>query len=265
MDTTLDIAICLDCTSSVAPNFCQIRDRISKIIEPIVHFNADTRLALIEFRSRDDVMVTVIHPFTHSINTFQKWLSNTQAEGGSQDGTRAIGDALREALKLEWRSNMNSQWHEKLIIMITGGPPCGLLENPSGDGTNDCPCSSDDLWTISDELNNENLTLAIVGIEPSVIVCDDFYGALAKNTGGEYIPLVNASQVLSSVIQSVIKEEDTFTQRFRHVEMNEIEKNSLYRHSFVDKRAQSMIEHCRTMAEIRKWLSDHPRLNHSQN
>lgn len=83
--------------------------------------------------------------------------------------------------------------------------------------------------------------------------------------GGEYIPLVNASQVLSSVIQSVIKEEDTFTQRFRHVEMNEIEKNSLYRHSFVDKRAQSMIEHCRTMAEIRKWLSDHPRLNHSQN
>ena len=27
------------------------------------------------------------------------------------------------------------------------------------------------------------LTLAIVGIEPNVIVCDDFYGALAKNTG----------------------------------------------------------------------------------
>jgi hypothetical protein len=60
--------------------------------------------------------------------------------------------------------------------MITGGPPCGLLAN-------DCPCSSDDLWKISDELNKENLTLAIVGIEPSVIVCDDFYGALAKNTG----------------------------------------------------------------------------------
>jgi len=83
--------------------------------------------------------------------------------------------------------------------------------------------------------------------------------------GGEYIPLVNASQVLSSVIESVLKEEDTFSQGFRHVEVNEIERNSLYRHSFVDKRAQSMIEHCRTMAEIRKWLSDHPRLYHSQN
>jgi hypothetical protein len=55
--------------------------------------------------------------------------------------------------------------------MITGGPTCGLLANSRELQTNNCPCSS------------ENLTLAIVGIEPSVIVCDDFYGALAKNTG----------------------------------------------------------------------------------
>ncbi len=79
--------------------------------------------------------------------------------------------------------------------------------------------------------------------------------------GGEYIPLINASDILSSVIQSVISEDDTFSQRFRRISTNEIEKNSLYRHSFVEKRAQSMIEHCRTMAEIRKWLHDHPRLS----
>lgn len=79
--------------------------------------------------------------------------------------------------------------------------------------------------------------------------------------GGEYIPLINSSDVLSSVIKSVIIEEDTFLQRFRRINMHAIEKNSLYRHSFVEKRAQSMIEHCRTMAEIRKWLIDHPRLS----
>jgi hypothetical protein len=67
--------------------------------------------------------------------------------------------------------------------MVTGGPPCGLLSYSKEIQTNDCPCSSDDLWKISAELNEENLTLAIVGIEPSVIVCDDFYSALAKNTG----------------------------------------------------------------------------------
>jgi hypothetical protein len=67
--------------------------------------------------------------------------------------------------------------------MITGGQPCGLLASPRGTPTNDCPCSSDDLWLMSEELNQKNLTLVIIGIEPSVTVCDDFYGALAKNTG----------------------------------------------------------------------------------
>lgn len=67
--------------------------------------------------------------------------------------------------------------------MITAGPPCGLLNDPMQTQANDCPCLSDDLWQISDQLNEENLTLAIVGIEPNVIVCDDFYSALAKNTG----------------------------------------------------------------------------------
>jgi hypothetical protein len=39
---------------------------------------------------------------------------------------------------------------------------------------------------MSDEFIKRNLTLAIIGIEPSVIVCDDFYGALAKNTGKSF-------------------------------------------------------------------------------
>jgi len=86
----MDIAICLDCTSSVASSLCQIRGRISAIIEPIIYNKNDIRLALIEFRSHDDSWVTFIHPFTYSTSLFQNWLNNTQAEGGSQDGTRAI-------------------------------------------------------------------------------------------------------------------------------------------------------------------------------
>lgn len=99
METSVDIAICLDCTSSVASSFCQVRDRISLIIEPIIDNKNDIRLALIEFRSRDDTWVTIIHPFTNSTSLFQKWLNNTQAEGGSKDGTRAIGK--RERRKTE--------------------------------------------------------------------------------------------------------------------------------------------------------------------
>ena len=91
----MDIAICLDCTSSVASSFCHIRDRISAIVEPVLrHRQHDIRLALIEFRSRADSWVTVIHPFTHSTSTFQYWLNNAQANGGSQDGSRAISKTL---------------------------------------------------------------------------------------------------------------------------------------------------------------------------
>lgn len=77
--------------------------------------------------------------------------------------------------------------------------------------------------------------------------------------GGEYIPLVNASPILSSIIESVVVDEDTLHQKFRHISIDDIEKNSLYRHTSVQKRAQSMVEHCRTMNDIRKWLIDHPR------
>jgi hypothetical protein len=100
METSMDIAICLDCTSSIAPSFCQVRDRIALIVEPIIQNHRDIRLALIEFRSRDDSWVTIIHPFTHSASTFQNWLNNAQAEGGSQDGTRAISKKDKKTLAI---------------------------------------------------------------------------------------------------------------------------------------------------------------------
>ena len=165
---------------------------------------------------------------------------------------------------------------EKLIILVTGGPPCGLLVNSTETVDLGCPCQGGDPWVISNQLIAKDLTLAIVGIEPSVIVCDDFYGALAKNTGkvnrfivsysadlgGEYIPLVNAGPILASIIQSVASEEDTLRQQFRRVKISEIEKNSLYRYAHVEKRTQSMLDHCRTMTDVHKWLLDHPRHTH---
>jgi hypothetical protein len=124
METSMDIVVCLDCTASIASSFFHVRDRISLIIKPMIQNENDIRLALIEFRSCGDFRITTIHPFTDSASTFQSWLDNTQAEGGSQDGTRAIskkkkdffsyiyfecisGDALREAVKLEWRSDVS--------------------------------------------------------------------------------------------------------------------------------------------------------------
>jgi len=108
---------------------------------------------------------------------------------------------------------------------------------------------------ISDEFVKQDITLVVIGIEPSIVVCDDFYCALANKTGGDYLPLINASRVLSSVIQRAILEEDTLSQLFRHLDIHaDIEYNSLYHYSYVEKRARFMIEYCHTMTDIRKWL-----------
>jgi hypothetical protein len=50
---------------------------------------------------------------------------------------------------------------------------------------------------MSDSLADANLTLSIIGIEPNVIVCDDFYSALAKNTGKVgYFAVSNANALV---------------------------------------------------------------------
>jgi hypothetical protein len=72
--------------------------------------------------------------------------------------------------------------------------------------------------------------------------------------GGEYIPLINAHRVLSFVIETAILEEDTISQVFRHIDIDDIQRDSLYHHKNIEKRARFMMENCRTMSDIRKWL-----------
>ncbi len=62
------------------------------------------------------------------------------------------------------------------MILFTDGPPCNLLHN-------ECPWNSNDLWRVTDEFERQDITLVVIGIEPSVVVCDDFYCALANKTG----------------------------------------------------------------------------------
>ncbi len=66
--------------------------------------------------------------------------------------------------------------------------------------------------------------------------------------------MINACRVLSFVIENAIVGEDTLSQVFRHLDIDDIERYSLYHHAYVEKRARFMIENCRTMTDIRKWL-----------
>jgi len=67
--------------------------------------------------------------------------------------------------------------------------------------------------------------------------------------------LINASRILSFVIEQAILGEDTLSQLLHHLDIQfDIEYNSLYHYAYVEKRARFMIEYCQTMADIRKLL-----------
>ena len=54
-------------------------------------------MALIEFQSHFDDWVTKTHPFTSSIDTFQKWLNAVQTKGGNSDESKAIGKKTKSS------------------------------------------------------------------------------------------------------------------------------------------------------------------------
>ena len=67
----------------------------------------------------------------------------------------------------------NQEFHEKVVILFVGGSPNGLFT----------PLDGADPWVMSNEFLNQDITLVVVGVGESIAECDDFYCALAKNTG----------------------------------------------------------------------------------
>lgn len=66
------------------------------------------------------------------------------------------------------------------MILITDGPPCNLFSEQ-------CRYNHLDLWKMSDKLRKQGIVLVVIGIEPGILECDDFYSALAQNTGKKII------------------------------------------------------------------------------
>jgi hypothetical protein len=55
----------------------------------------------------------------------------------------------------------------------------------------------------------------------------------------------------------VFRQGDTFRQAFRHLDIEEIEKNSLFKYSVMKHRVDGMIKECKTMSDIRKVFFNH--------
>ncbi len=71
-------------------------------------------------------------------------------------------------------------------------------------------------------------------------------------SGGAYIPLVNAQRILSYVIQLATDKGIKFHRAFGHIMIEEIERNSSFKYSYMKHRVEGMIKECKTMADIQK-------------
>ena len=150
---------------------------------------------------------------------------------------------------------------KKLVVLIVDGAPNGLFTLLNGP----------DPWVMATWFRNDGVVLAVVGVEPSVAECEDFYCALAEKTGrhagfqpiiralnslfsledGRYIPLVNASHLLSLAVQRVIEHDMTLCQAFRGVDKGDAQLGALIRYSAIQSRVVGMVADCATMADIR--------------
>jgi len=92
MTTTMDIAVCFDCSLSISFYSNQIRRIILSILRKALLFDENgIRMALIEFQSHADDWVTKVHPFTSSIGTFQQSINAVQTKGENLHECKAIG------------------------------------------------------------------------------------------------------------------------------------------------------------------------------
>jgi Mg-chelatase subunit ChlD len=95
MTTTMDIAICFDCSLSISFYSKQIRRSILSILRhALLCDESDIRMALIEFQSHTDDWVTNIHPFTSSMDTFQQWINAVKTKGENLNECKAVGKKI---------------------------------------------------------------------------------------------------------------------------------------------------------------------------
>jgi hypothetical protein len=160
--------------------------------------------------------VTYVHDFTEKVDEMKRWLEQCQAQGGG-DTPEAVADALHDVLTLSWRPEAT-----KICILISDAPPHGL--NLCDDHfSNGCPAGHDPMKIVR-EMAENNITLYTVGVEPPIsqfppsfffvhellsfylVPYRDFFMSLAYITGGQYVPLVNAS-LLAQVIIGGVREE----------------------------------------------------------
>lgn len=193
MSDKLDLVFAMDCTGSMQKYIDSARQNIENIMQKIsLSGTSSIRFGLVEYRDhppQDNTFVTRKNDFTLHLSTMKSWLTACSADGGG-DGPEAVADALYEVLHLSWRPDAT-----KMCVLISDAPPHGLAHS---DNFPKCPAGHDPVC-ITFEMAKKGIALYSVGCGLSGNVVD-FFMAIAFMTGGQYVPLNNASNLTEVII-----------------------------------------------------------------
>jgi hypothetical protein len=180
------------------------QDNIKSIVEGIIQSEkADVRFALIKYRDhppQDNTFVTELMPFTKSNQTMRGYVDTMRAAGGG-DGPEAVADAMHQALNLEYREGA-----AKVVVIIADAPPHGL--EPTGDGFPNGSPNGHDPILVAKAMSEKDIAVYSVLCEPAInqfAYARDFFIAVARITGGEYLPLTNAHLLPKVVIGGAVE------------------------------------------------------------
>ncbi|XP_071111405.1 uncharacterized protein [Haliotis cracherodii] len=192
----LDLAFVMDCTSSMGSYIESARTNIRRIIDQISSTGGrSVKFALVEYRDhapQDHTFVTQQHDFTFDVTVMKSWLSVCSARGGG-DTPEAVVDGLQALLNFSWRRSAT-----KIAVLIADAPPHGL--GMEGDGFPlGCPLRHDP-FKVTNNLASREITLYVVGCEPSISPYKDFFTGLAYITGGQYVPLASANNLATIIV-----------------------------------------------------------------
>ena len=189
----MDLLLLIDCTASMGSYIAKAKSCIADIATRFQQQYPGAgvlRIGVIAYRDhppQDLSYVTRVFDFSDDAAAARAFVDALSASGGG-DGPEAVGEALSEAVRCDWRPGAT-----KVAVLIADAPPHGIGE--SGDGfPQGVPGSADPFVSIN-SLSATGVRLYPVGCLPALAnyrFAIPFFIEAARKTGGKSVALEGA-------------------------------------------------------------------------
>ncbi len=197
----LDLAFCVDLTSSMSPFIHQAREHMVNILRTLSQRKAaELRVGLAGYRDYPDDVE--LHPLTHELPQIQSVLQRltVSSHPHNQDAAEAVFAGLLAATRFEWRPRAF-----RILVLVGDAPPhgCGATQGAYPDRFAEDPTGLT-LAGICEKIETSRITLYSLAMLPSSIpdhdpVTERSFEKLAHSTGGTYRRARSAQDAMACV------------------------------------------------------------------